>query len=248
FGLVLASLLAAFMSTLSTHLNWGSSYLVNDLYSRFIDPSAGQKKLVNLGRLSTLILMATAILLSTLIDTAKGGFDLILQIGAGTGGIYLIRWFWHRVNAWSEISGMVISGLVAVILTANAEPLKEAGFESYHLITFNVILTTATWIIVTLLTKPAKVEVLQKYFTQVEPWGKAWTEKYNFKRSEVSSKYQIKYDLMNILIGCIMVYAFLFGTGKFIYGEHFLAGGLYFLGAICLLLMRYFYKKTGDAS
>ena len=112
-GLVAASLIAAYMSTIATHLNWGSSYLVQDFYVRFINPKADPKKQVLMGRLFMLVLLVGCAVMALVLQSAKGGFDLMLQVGAGTGLIYILRWFWHRLNAWSEISAMIISFLVA---------------------------------------------------------------------------------------------------------------------------------------
>lgn len=114
-GLVLASLIAAFMSTISTHLNWGASYLVNDFYKRFIKPDASEKRLVNVGRITTFIIMLLGAMVALLLTNATQIFDIIIMFGAGTGLIFILRWFWWRINAWSEISAMFFSGIVSIL-------------------------------------------------------------------------------------------------------------------------------------
>ena len=212
-GLVLASLLAAFMSTLSTHLNWGASYMVNDFYVRFIDPRASDKKQVWMGRIFTAGLMVFALIGSRFIESAKDGFDLLVQVGAGTGLIYLIRWFWWRVNAWSEISGMLISGVIAVIF-AVADP----EWESWVKIAIGVGITTVGWITITLFTPPTSNETLEAFFNKAQPWGSSWTNRLGFERS-ADTKDAMGRDVLCVILGCVTVYGVLLGTGKYIYGD-----------------------------
>ena len=212
-GLVLASLLAAFMSTLSTHLNWGASYMVNDFYVRFIDPEASDNKQVWMGRIFTALLMVFALIGANFIESAKEGFDLLIQVGAGTGLIYLLRWFWWRVNAWSEISGMLISGLVAVIFA-----IVNPEWDAWVGISVGVGLTTIGWITITLLTPATSKETLETFFNKSQPWGSSWTKKLGFKRSSNTKDFMGR-DLLCVILGCMTVYGVLFGAGKWMYGN-----------------------------
>lgn len=221
-GVVLASLIAAVMSTLSTHLNWGSSYVVNDFYARFVKPTASDKELVAVGRLSTVGLMVLAALLATVLSNALEAFNILLQIGAGTGLIFILRWFWWRINAYTEISAMVVSFLVAIYFESIHNKL---GFwpipddMAYLKLLFGVTLTTITWVSVTLLTKPEDDTVLLAFYRKVRPasWGwKNLLAKYPEEKEEVG---QLPMEIGLMLIGSIMVYAALFAAGFWIYGE-----------------------------
>ena len=221
-GVVLASLIAAVMSTLSTHLNWGSSYVVNDFYARFVKPTASDKELVAVGRISTVGLMVLAALLATVLSNALEAFNILLQIGAGTGLIFILRWFWWRINAYTEISAMVVSFLVAIYFESIHNKL---GFwpipddMAYLKLLFGVTLTTITWVSVTLLTRPEDDTVLLAFYRKVRPasWGwKNLLAKYPDEKEEVG---QLPMEIGLMLIGSIMVYAALFAAGFWIYGE-----------------------------
>ncbi len=221
-GLVLASLIAAVMSTLSTHLNWGSSYVVNDFYSRFIKPDASDKELVAVGRLSTVGLMVLAALLATVLTNALEAFNILLQIGAGTGLIFILRWFWWRINAYTEISAMIVSFFVAIYFESIHNRLGFLPIPeelSYLKLLFGVTLTTITWVTVTLLTKPEDEKILLAFYQKVRPasWGwKKLLEKYPEQKEEVG---QLPMEIGLMLIGSIMVYAALFAAGFWIYGQ-----------------------------
>ncbi len=214
-GLVVASLVAAFMSTISTHLNWGSSYVVNDFYVRFVKKDATDKQQVNVARVSTAVLMVLAALLSLKIESAKEGFDLLLQIGAGTGLIYIMRWFWWRINAYTEIAGMVVSFLVAIGLK-----LIDHNLEGYQELILGVSITTASWILVTLFPKPTDKKPLVDFYTIIRPSGKSWekavgSEVYN----SVTERGSLPLQILAMFLACLMVYAALFGTGYILYGQ-----------------------------
>lgn len=221
-GVVLASLIAAVMSTLSTHLNWGSSYVVNDFYSRFIKPEASDKELVAVGRISTVGLMVLAALLATVLSNALEAFNILLQIGAGTGLIFILRWFWWRINAYTEISAMIVSFIVAIYFESihnklDFWPIPED--MAYLKLVFGVSLTTLTWVTVTLLTKPEDDKVLLSFYRKVRPasWGwKKLLAKYPDEKEEVG---QLPMEIGLMLIGSIMVYAALFAAGFWIYGQ-----------------------------
>lgn len=205
-GIVLTSLIAAFMSTISTQLNWGSSYVVNDFYARFINTNASEKQKVVVGRITTALLMLAAALFSFYLQSAKGVFDLLLQIGAGTGLLFILRWFWQRINPFSEIAAMVISFLIALFFFVNGkmdEPLISV--PGYMQLIIGVIITTVGWITVTLLTKPSDQETLD-----------------NFNRLIFESENKFKNigsKIIAFLVGTLGIYSVLFATGNWIYGE-----------------------------
>jgi len=213
-GLVLASLIAAFMSTISTHLNWGSSYLVNDFYQRFVKPEASEKELVAVGRISTFALMVCAALFALLLSNALQAFNILLQIGAGTGAIFILRWFWWRINAWTEISGMVISFVVAIFLEVINPRIGLFTVDGHWNLVIGVAVTTVGWLAVTLLTQPEREEVLHSFASRVRPT-------YGWKKFGVdegtSSKLPIQ--LLGMFLGCLGVYSGLFGIGSLIYSN-----------------------------
>lgn len=217
-GLVVAALIAAFMSTIATHLNWGSSYIINDFYGRFIDPKAGDKKLIWIARWTTLVLMILASLVATQLTNALQAFNILLQIGAGTGLIFILRWFWYRINSWSEISGMAISFVVAVYF----ELIYKGGMEAHEKLVWGVLITTIGWVSVTLLTRPESDAVLGKFYLQVRPHGlgwNSWLKKSGFEVGERRKGSGVGLELGAMGLGCVMVYGFLFGIGYWIYGD-----------------------------
>ncbi|SHM33552.1 transporter, SSS family [Cyclobacterium lianum] len=221
-GVVLASLIAAVMSTLSTHLNWGSSYVVNDFYSRFVKPNASDKELVAVGRISTVGLMVLAALLATVLSNALEAFNILLQIGAGTGLIFILRWFWWRINAYTEISAMIVSFIVAIYFESIHNKL---GFwpipddMAYLKLVFGVTLTTLTWVAVTLLTKPEEDRVLLAFYRKVRPASWGWKKLLSRYPDEKEETGQLPMEIGLMLIASVMVYAALFAVGFWIYGQ-----------------------------
>jgi SSS family transporter len=220
-GLLIAALLSAFMSTISTHLNWGSSYVVNDFYKRFLRPDAPQNELVNVGRISTVVLMILAALLALALENALQAFNILLQIGAGTGLIFILRWFWWRVNAYSEITAMVVSFMLALYFELGMEnPLPE------HIkLLAGVGITTLAWVAVTFLTAPSSQETMLRFFKLIQPSPTGWKpviEK-GIASGELDSNEIIPGKLPNqilgMFLGCILVYSALFSIGFIIYGN-----------------------------
>lgn len=229
-GVVLTSLIAAFMSTISTQLNWGSSYIVNDFYGRFINQKATEKQKVLVGRISTVLLMICAAFFSFYIQSAKDVFDLLLQIGAGTGLLFILRWFWKRINPYSEIAAMAISFIIAIFFFVNkkiATPMFE--LEGHWQLVLGVIITTIGWIIVTLLTKSSKSETINSFENLV------FGEESKFKN--------INFKILGFLLGIIGTYSMLFATGYFIYGKTTTAIILSTLTVICALGLIKIWKK-----
>ncbi len=221
-GLVTASLVAAFMSTISTHLNWGSSYIAFDFYKRFLKPNCNEKELVNVGRISTIILMVFSGVLALYLKSAKDAFEILLQIGAGTGLIFILRWFWWRVNAYSEITGMIVSFAVALWFHFGQEPLLGFTLETHIELIFSVAITTIVWIVVTLITPSTSDIVLAKFYNKVTPYGIGW----NGFKNKTKEKLVIEpptespfNDIASMFLGIAVVYCSLFGFGFLIYGN-----------------------------
>lgn len=220
-GLVIASLIAAFMSTISTHLNWGSSYVVNDFYQRFIRPDATEHQLVLVGRISTVLLMVLAGMLALMLTNALQAFNILLQVGAGTGLIFILRWFWPRINAWTEISGMVISFFVAVFLELINPRMGLIEIASHWNLVAGVAVTTAGWMTVTMLTPIEHESVLRRFCATVQPTI-GWSA-YGNAAGQGRGRFQLQ--LLCMVVGCVGIYSALFATGSVIYGHRMSALG-----------------------
>ena len=222
-GLVLASLISAYMSTISTHLNWGSSYVVNDFYLQLINKNASQKELVNVGRFSVVILMIISSIIAILLTNALQLFDIILMFGAGTGSIFILRWFWWRINAWSEIAAMLSSGIISIALTNESLfnlIFNDDGFPAYMKFPFIVLVTTSIWLIVTFITPADEKETLIKFYKKTKPGGPGWNKiKEHITMSDEKEEWIVPKGIICMIIGCITIYSALFSTGYFIYGE-----------------------------
>ena len=241
-GLVLASLGAAYISTLSSHLNWGASYLVYDVYAKR-RPNASEKSKVRMGQLATLLLMALSGFVALQLQNAKQLFDVILMFGAGTGLLFMMRWFWWRINAWSEISAMVVSGVVSILLAfTDLGPAlfgPEGLMPGYMQYPFIVFFTTATWIVVTFLTPAESVETLKKFVDQLELSGPGWKTITDRKSTGVLAK-----GVLAMLYGCVLVYSMLFATGNLLYEKYTNAVLLALLAIIAGVLLSKAVKKT----
>ncbi|WP_272984519.1 sodium:solute symporter family protein [Leeuwenhoekiella blandensis] len=249
-GLVMASLIAAYMSTISTHLNWGSSYVVNDFYARYVKPGASQKEMVNVGRISTVLLMVISSGVALLLTNAYQLFNIILMFGAGTGLIFILRWFWWRINAWSEISAMFSSGIISILFnftslgvvlfgTAEVDGLLP-NWSTYPVV---VLLTSIVWISVTYLTKPEKDKTLFNFYKQTQPGGPGWEKIIVRARAEgqalmeSNQKWSVPAGILATLVGCITIYGALFSTGYWIYGYYTQASILTLLTLIATIAL-----------
>ena len=217
-GLVIASLLAAYVSTISTHLNWGSSYVVHDFYRRFVRPAAGDREQVLVGRISTVLMMVVAGVLALQLSNALQGFEIMLQIGAGTGLLFILRWFWWRINAVSEVVAMVVSFVVALTLK-----LGDFGLASWQELLLGVGITTVCWVSATLLTPPADPETLKSFCEKINPGGPGWRAVYRRLDEEgicpAESPVNIPRGILCMLLGSAAVYGVLFATGFWLYGQ-----------------------------
>nr|WP_222846321.1 sodium:solute symporter family protein [Pontiella sulfatireligans] len=237
-GLVIASIIAAYMSTIGTHLNWGSSYAVNDFYKRFLKKDASEKEMVRMGRICTVALMVLAGALSLALTNATQAFNLLLLSGAGSGAIYLLRWFWWRINAYSEIFAMVFTTIVALVLTFAFNGEREALLDIQISDTFTlsgnsvkfliaVIGTTIAWILGTFVTKPESQETLRHFYRICQPGGPGWkkliataeAEGDMIDGEEHGKSWEVPLEILCVFIGCAFVYCSLFCIGSFVYGE-----------------------------
>ena len=240
-GLVLASLIAAFMSTISSHLNWGASYISIDFYKRFIKKNASEKEVVRVGKFSTVILMILAGFVSLQLSDSLGAFNILLQIGAGTGSIFLLRWFWWRVNAYSEITGMIISFFVAVYFEWIHESLFDIRLKEYAELLIGVGVTTFSWLLVTILTKPTDDDKLMEFYKKIKPYGVGWNgfiSKLNIKRINDKGDSAMR-DLFLVFLGVLMVYFGLFGIGYILYNQMVIGVVLLILSSISFIITNY---------
>ena len=209
-GLAAASLAGAYMSTVDTHLNWGASYMVEDMYRRFVRPEAGERESVAVARISTVLLMAAAGFLTLALDTARGGFGVLLQIGAGTGPLFIARWLWWRINAWSEVAAMAGSLAVAAAL-----PWLGIAPGSLEGLVLGLAATTAIWLGTTLLTAPEPSAALDRFVEKTRPPGFGWRAAYRRigRRAPGAGRAFLAWPL-----ACVLTYAVLFGAGSLMFG------------------------------
>jgi Na+/proline symporter len=234
-GLVAASLLAAFMSTMSTQLNLGASYLVNDFWVRFIRPDATDREQVTAGRVTTVLSLVLGSGLGLLLTDAGQAFNLLLLIGAGTGGLFILRWFWWRINAWTELVAMGGSLLVAGYFTFVHDHLTETAWASHEKLVWGALITTLIWIIGTWVTPPESEETLRKFVAQVRPGGPGWRA-YSTP-SDDQEGWALPRGVLSMLLGSAGVYAALFAVGSWLYGHYGSAAWLGGISLICVLLI-----------
>nr|WP_299386298.1 sodium:solute symporter family protein [Allomuricauda sp.] len=256
-GIVLASLVAAYMSTISTQLNWGSSYIVYDFYKQQVNPDASEKQMVAVGRLSTVVLMVLSAFLALAMQNAMGIFNLLLSFGAGTGLIFILRWFWWRINAWSEITAMFSSGILAILLeTTSLRPfLFDAStglLPEWGELPFIMIITSVIWLTATFVTQPETNEVLRGFYKKIQPGGPGWSkvvaeaEADKEEIVESKEKWSVPSGIMAMLLGVVLIYSIMFATGYWIYGETKLAMILTGVSAVSGILLVRAWNKIKD--
>ena len=220
-GLLVASLIAAFMSTISTHLNWGSSYLVHDFYRRFFVKDKSETHYVSMGRVFTVLLMIFSAFFALFLNNSLQAFGIILQIGAGTGLIFILRWFWYRVNVYSELTAMIVSFVVAIMF----EFVIPNNFSVEEKLIIGVTITTISWLIVTLITPPSSMETLQNFYKKIQPGGPGWkkvieeSEAKGINITGKKEKWDVPSGILCMLFGSISVYSILFGIGYLLYSK-----------------------------
>lgn len=228
-GLVLASLGAAYMSTISTHLNWGASYIVNDFYKTQVKPEASEKELVAVGRMATIILMIASAIMALLMTNALQIFNVIIMFGAGTGLIFILRWFWWRINAWSEISAMFSSGIISVVFEFTSVGTflfgDDAFLPGWAKFPTIVLITSIVWVVTMLLTKPEEQHVLEDFYKRTQPGGRGWKKILDRSNKTLeliedpNEKWSVPQGILAMILGSIFVYGSLFSMGNWLYGN-----------------------------
>jgi len=248
-GLLLASLAAAFMSTIASHLNWGSSYVVNDFYRRFFDQGASEKKLVFLGRLTTIILMIFSCIIALLLSNALQAFSILLQIGAGTGLLFILRWFWYRINIYSEISAMIISFLVALYLQIVHPRIGFEVISTEVQLIIGVSITTFSWILITYLTPSEDKKVLRDFYKKIQPGGIGWKKVVDDAKKEGvniegnKEAWDVPTGIICMVLGCLFVYSILFSIGSLLYSKYTVATFLLVISFASLFFLQKAWKK-----
>jgi Na+/proline symporter len=229
-GLLLAAFAAAYMSTISTQMNWGSSYLINDFYRRFVKRDATERHYVMASRLATLLVVLLSVVVTYFMNRITSGWELIMSLGAGTGLVYILRWYWWRINAWSEISAMTAALVVSLALRYFVvfDASTPAGFAQSILTTVGV--TTLVWLSVTFLTQPEPIEKLSSFYRRVHPAGPGW-RRVAVACGLAERRGEIKPNLLNWALGVVLVYAMLFGIGEVIFG-HWARAVFFFVAAL----------------
>jgi len=248
-GLIVASLIAAFMSTISSHLNWGSSYVVYDFYQRFVKPDASEKELVKVGRLSTVVLMIASALFALLLSNALEAFQILLQIGAGTGLLFIMRWFWYRINAYSEVTAMTVSFILALYFKLIHVKLGFDPIANDIQLVLGVAITTVSWVVVTLLTSPSDKSTLNEFYKITQPGGPGWNKVVSdaigdgIDLDTQKRAWNVPTGILCMLVGSVGIYGALFSTGYFIYGEYIEGSILFSVTILAFIILRKLMKK-----
>ena len=244
-GLLVASLIAAFMSTISTHLNWGSSYLVHDFYRRFFVKDKSESHYVLMGRIFTVLLMILSAFFALFLNNSLQAFGIILQIGAGTGLIFILRWFWYRVNVYSELTAMIVSFVVAIIF----EFIIPNNFSVEEKLIIGVTITTISWLIVTLITPPSSMETLQNFYKKIQPGGPGWkkvieeSEAKGINITGKKEKWDVPSGILCMLFGSISVYSILFGIGYLLYSKTTTGIIFMLISVVSVIVLMKFWKR-----
>ena len=233
-GFMLAGFAAAYMSTIGTHLNWGASYLVNDFYKRFVKKDAPDKHYVNVGRAATILLFLASIIVTSQLSSVEKAWKFLLAMGAGTGLVLILRWYWWRISAWSEISAMIVSFLASLVFMNVVPPRFAAGDPNADawIMIGTVAVTTVTWVLATFLTKPEPDAVLDSFYRRVRPGGPGWrrvSERLGYGRESIPGG---ALAWTNWIAGIVAVYSTLFGLGKLVFGQLGMGFGLLAVAAL----------------
>src|SRR5690349_760538 len=252
-GFMLAAFAAAYMSTIGTQLNWGASYVINDFYRRFVQREASEKHYVIASQVVTVLLMIASLIVTFYMESISGAWKLLLVTGAGTGTVLLLRWFWWRINAWSEVSAMITAAVVSLFLQLVLKWDSDKPRDFAYLILVTVGITTVVWITVTLLTRAEPVETLTVFYRRVRPEGPGWNRVAAIAGfAGAHAEGRLATQFLNWLLGCALIYGSLFGIGKLIFKEWLL--GFVYLGVaisagllISWNLSRVGWKTAGDS-
>lgn len=229
-GLLLVAFLAAYMSTISTQLNWGASYMINDVYKRFVKPQATENQFVMVSRLATFVVMFTSMIVTTQLSTMENAFKFVIECGAGLGLVLIMRWYWWRINAWSEIAATLAPFVPFGIITyCNSQQITNIVFP--HSFFMTIAFTTVVWIIVTYLTKPTKLEVLEKFYREIQPSG--FWEPIRMTTNLPKPNRNTSDLFLAWFLGIALVYAMLFFIGKLIFGDWLMASLCFSVASVC---------------
>lgn len=239
-GFLLAGFFAAYMSTVSTHLNWGASYLVNDVYKRFIAKDAEQRHLVNVSRVVTAVIFVLSILVTSQMETIKGAWQALIALGAGTGAVLILRWLWWRINAWSEISAMLASVVFSQI--ASFVFTEEGPETDAKRLLFIVACSAVVWIVVTLSTKADGDDVLRQFVERVKPFGPGWRSTYA-RLGITPPDAPIGTIVLGFVLGVTLVYTAVFAIGQLILGPRGVGAVLLVIAIACALVLSRIVKK-----
>ncbi|HJZ71429.1 MAG TPA: sodium:solute symporter family protein [Vicinamibacterales bacterium] len=218
-GVMLAAFAAAYMSTIGTQLNWGASYVVNDFYRRFLRPIATETEYVVVSQAMTVALMLVSIYVTLHLASIEQAWKLLIVTGAGTGAVLLLRWFWWRINAWSEVVAMAVAAAVSLYLQIVMKWDSDRPRDFAYLMIVTVALTTIAWLAVTWLTRPEPDETLRRFYVRVQPYGPGWKPVAARVRPPVTPPGSPQRDLLSALLGCVMIYGALFGVGDLLLGS-----------------------------
>jgi Na+/proline symporter len=225
-GLMIAAFAAAYMSTIGTQLNWGASYLVNDVYRRFLKRKESERHYIRVSQIATVLLMICSAVVAFYMESIGGAWKFLIALGAGTGLVYILRWFWWRINAWSEVSAMSASFIVSLVLQFGFHLNSDNAYDFAYLVLITTGVTTVVWIIVTFATRPEPDETLINFVRRVQPSPALWGP-VTAKVPDIVPRKDGLLNFSNWLLGCLMIYTSLFGFGKIIFGEYVL--GVVFL-------------------
>ncbi|MCX8011291.1 MAG: sodium:proline symporter, partial [Ignavibacteria bacterium] len=228
-GLLVAAFFAAYMSTLATQLNWGTSYIINDFYRRFVNKNQNEKHYVLASKVTTLLLMVVSIIVTLFITRISGAWEFVLECGAGIGLVLILRWYWWRINAWSEISAIITPFIVYTIL-------KSQGVEFPFSLFYLVSITTIVWLIVTYITPPTDNETLKSFYRRVHPGGLLW-KKISEQLPDVQGDKNFILLFINWLFGLLLVYSTLFGIGKLLFGEYVFSIIYFVLAVVSIVII-----------
>ena len=229
-GVMLAAFAAAYMSTIATQLNWGASYVVNDFYRRFVRKNAGDGHYVWVSRWTTVLLTVCSAVVTFYLGSIGGAWKMLLATGAGTGSVLLLRWYWWRINAWSEISAMIAAAVVSLLLQTAWGMDTDQPLDFAWIMLLTVSITTVVWLAVTFLTQPERKDTLVSFYRRVRPPRAGWRPVGEMAPEVVSSS-NSWYDALDWICGCALIYGALFGVGKLLLGEVGLGFGLLAMGA-----------------
>ncbi|MBA3485447.1 MAG: Na+:solute symporter, partial [Pirellulales bacterium] len=233
-GFMIAGFAAAYMSTIATHLNWGASYVINDFYRPFVKRDGSERHYVLASQVTTVLLMLFSIVVYFLLDSIQGAWKVLFVTGAGTGSVYLLRWYWWRINAWSEVSAMTAAATISLFLQLG--PLRwdsDDQKQFAYLMLTNVVATTIIWVAATFLTSPEPREKLIAFYTRVRPAGPGWRPVRALIEQEIQPTESLAHQFYNWILGCVLIYASLFGIGYLIFKEWAWGAGLTVLALAC---------------